>query len=162
MRKTVDFIQEGFATVRKRLLTDLEVLSDEELHFIPDGGKYSPLDSLQHIAQAEEYWLIDTLIGEEGAVAENREVDATARKATLSEIKEMAALVRRHFNDYLEGLTDEDLLNEVCLKHSGEKVKIARVLYDLLEHECMYAGQILLIVRMCGKIPVSKSKIKRG
>lgn len=162
MRKTVDFIQEGFATVRRRLLTDLNVLSEEELHFVPEGGLYSPLDSLQHIAQAEEFWLIDTLIGEEGAVAENREVDATARRATLSEIKEMAALVRRRFNDYLEGLTDEDLVNEVCLKYTGEKVKVARVLYDLLEHECMYAGQIVLIVRMCGKTPASKSKIKRG
>ncbi len=151
MRKALTFIEGGFDRIRKRLLMDLRLLSTEELNFVAATGLHSPIRLFLHLVQVEEFWLKSTLLAEPcepGIAIDWRDptIDLDLESVINYSIK-----VRSCFFDYLESLTDEDLENMVEMEETGKKEQIGWVIYHILEHECIHAGQIRLIAKLVGK-----------
>jgi len=151
MRKTVDFIELSFSLIRKKLVEYLTSLDKDTLYYSPEPGIHSPIRLFLHVIQVEEFWLKSTLIGEKFEFGMAVDWKDTSVRLDIDEVLKYAKDVRRRFNDYLEGLSDEDLENSVSMHESGTKEPVSWVLYNILEHECMHAGQIRMIVALAGK-----------
>jgi uncharacterized damage-inducible protein DinB len=151
MRKAVDFIEGAFERIRRKLLDDLGALTNDELNFIACKGLHSPLRLFLHVVQVEEFWLKSTLLAEPFDLGIALDWKDPEIRLDLDSVKEYACEVRRRFLDYLESLTDEDLENGVAMQDNVRKEQVEWVLYQILEHECIHAGQIRMIAKVLGK-----------
>lgn len=151
MRKALTFIENGFERIRKRLLEDLHLLTTDELNFVAGPGLHSPIRLFLHVIQVEEFWLKSTLLAEPFELGITVDWKDPTIKLELEPVIEYALDVRERFMDYLQSLSDEDLENRVELEDTGQKEQVGWVLYHILEHECIHAGQIRMIAKFAGK-----------
>ena len=151
MRKALTFIEGGFDRIRKRLLDDLNFLSVEELNFVASPGLHSPLRLFLHVIQVEEFWLKSTLLAEPFELGISVDWKDPSIDLSLESLIAYSNDVRKRFMDYLNGLSDEDLENRIELEDTGIKEQVGWVLYRILEHECIHAGQIRMIAKLNGR-----------
>ena len=151
MRHAVDFIEGAFNRIRRKLIDDLNMLTSDELNYLACKGLHSPIRLFLHVVQVEEFWLKSTLLAEPFELGIALDWKDPEIRLDLEHVLTYAREVRRRFMDYLESLTDEDLENGVAMQDEGRKEQVAWVLYSILEHECIHAGQIRLIAKLLGK-----------
>jgi uncharacterized damage-inducible protein DinB len=151
MRKALTFIEGGFERIRKRLLEDLCLLSVDELNFVASPGLHSPIRLFLHVIQVEEFWLKSTLLAEPFELGIAVDWKDPSIDLVLEPLIKYSIEVRERFMDYLQSLTDEDLENRVEMEDTGKKEQVGWVLYHILEHECIHAGQVRMIAKFAGK-----------
>ncbi|MFN0093724.1 MAG: DinB family protein [Dehalococcoidia bacterium] len=164
MKVTLDFIHRGFRNAP-------EGLSDEQLHFIPDGQSHSIAWTMWHAARIEDLFFQQIFQGkpaefETGGWAErtglpakgfgtgqSTEEAATVRIANLDQFLAYQAKVAELATAYLAGLSDEELKREVKLGQRTEQLGESINLH-LVMHLNGHRGEINLIRGMLGFDPV--------
>ncbi len=164
MLQTLDFIHRGFRGAP-------EGLSDDQLHFVPEGQSHSIAWCMWHGARIEDLffqqifqgqrsewetggWAEKTGLPEKGFGTGQSTEDARAvRIASLEQFKAYQAKVGELSTGYLSGLKDEDLNREVKL---GERVETLgqSINLHLVIHLNGHRGEINLLRGMMGLDPV--------
>lgn len=132
-------------TVREGLLEALEMLSDEQLGFMPAEGLWSLGKVARHIAEAEEGWFRYVVTGELAAWPECRDEDS----ATVAAIQELLARVHEHTESYLETVADEELA-QVVHTPWGDDLSLRWIVWHVLEHEIHHRGEVFLMLGLMG------------
>jgi uncharacterized damage-inducible protein DinB len=131
--------------IRQGLYAALDLLTDEQLGFVPREGLWSLRTVALHIATAEEGWFRYVVTGE---LDEWPEVDES-HYPTVASIKALLTQVHRRTEDYLQTLdvTDLDL---VITTFWGAKVPLLWIIWHVLEHEVHHRGEIYLMLGLMG------------
>ncbi|MCC7362761.1 MAG: DinB family protein [Dehalococcoidia bacterium] len=164
MKQTLDFIHRGFRGAP-------EGLSDEQLHFVPEGQSHSIAWCMWHAARIEDLffqqifqgtksefetggWAAKTGLPEKGfGTGQSTEAAAAVRITSLDAFREYQARVAELATGYLGSLSDADLEREVKL---GEKTETLgeSVNLHLVIHLNGHRGEVNLIRGMMGLDPV--------
>ena len=132
--------------VRKHLLRALDVVSDDQLAFVPREGLWSLGQVARHIAHAEEGWF-------RFAIA--REYDewppefTAADYPTVESIKQLLTDVHTRTETYLETLSLEDLEQPIKTPW-GETFRLGWIIWLVIGHELHHRGEIFLMIGLMG------------
>jgi uncharacterized damage-inducible protein DinB len=164
MKQTLDFIHRGF-------LGAPEGLTDDELHFVPEGQSHSIAWCMWHGARIEDMFFQQIFQGkqrewESGGWAEATGLPAkgfgtnqptheakTVRIASLDKFRDYQKKVAQLSMDYLGSLSDTDLEREVKLGDRTETVGESINLH-LVIHLNGHRGEVNLLRGMMGHPPV--------
>jgi uncharacterized damage-inducible protein DinB len=125
------------------------------LESVPEPGREGPeyrkaVDRLAHILAARRVWLWRL-----GVVAEAPK-DLFPESVTLAEVAGSMPAVHALWDDYLAGLTDEDLERTVeytSLDGGRFRNRVEEILTQLFGHSWYHRGQIATLVRAAGGEP---------
>lgn len=164
MRQTLEFVHRGFRGAG-------DGLSDEQLHFVPEGQSHSIAWCMWHGARIEDLffqqifqgkpsewdtggWAAKTGLPEKG-FGTNQPADEARnlRIGSLDEFRAYQGKVAELADSYLAGLSDDDLSREVRL---GERVETLgqSINLHLVIHLNGHRGEINLLRGMMGFDPV--------
>ena len=135
-----------WTNVRQGLLQALDVLSDEQLGFVPREGLRSLGTVARHIASAEEGWFRYVVTHE----LDDWPPDFTAGDyPTVESIKALLAEVHARTEAYLETVDAADVDQAIVLPW-GPEVTLRWVIWHVLEHEIHHRGEIFLMLGLLG------------
>lgn len=164
MRQTLDFIHRGFRGAPAGL-------SDEQLHFVPEGQSHSVAWCMWHAARIEDLffqqifqgqrsewetggWAAKTGLPEKGfGTGQSNEEAATVRIGDLAAFQGYQARVAERSAEYLATLSDADLSREVKLGERTETLGESINLH-LVIHLNGHRGEVNLLRGMMGFDPV--------
>ncbi|MFC2037623.1 DinB family protein [Chloroflexota bacterium] len=131
--------------VRHDLLRALDMVSDDQLAFVPREGLWSLGRVARHIASAEDGWFRYVVAGE---------LDGWPRfgaedYATVASIQELLAQVHEHTEVYLATLDESDLDRMVSTPW-GEDLSLRWIVWHVVEHEIHHRGEIYLMLGLMG------------
>jgi uncharacterized damage-inducible protein DinB len=132
--------------VRHDLLRALEMLTDEQLHFVPREGLWSLGRVARHIAEAEDGWFRYVVAGELDGWPEFAEQDTP----TVESVKAFLTTVHDRTQDYLVSLDETDL-DHVVTAPWGSRFPLRWVIWHVLEHEIHHRGEIYLMLGLMGR-----------
>ncbi|HEX6032706.1 MAG TPA: DinB family protein [Tepidiformaceae bacterium] len=165
MKQTLEFIHRGFRGAP-------EGLSDEQLHFVPEGQSHSIAWCMWHGARIEDLffqqifqgkksewetggWAAKTGLPEKGfGTGQSNEEAHAVRISSLDTFKDYQARIESLSAEYLSSLTEADLEREVQLgperkERLGESINLHMVI-----HLNGHRGEINLLRGMMGFDPV--------
>ncbi len=149
--------------VRRVTLKGVEFLSKEELYDSPSENEYPIGSYLMHFAECDVFWL-EVLSGieqpeelkkrcyynswfdpSEPAFYPDSPVEFSVYKSVIDD-------ARKNFIDYVSGMEDAELEEEVSIKgdKSGRKITKKWIIYHILEHEAHHRGQMFMLIRQAG------------
>ena len=132
-------------TVRRGLLDALNVLSDEQLAFVPRAGLWSLGTVARHIAEAEEGWFRHIVTGE----LDEWPGFTEAAYPTIASI--VALLTEVHYRTMaFLAKTDVDKLDRVIDTPWDEQIPLEWIVWHVLEHEVHHRGEIYLMLGLMG------------
>lgn len=164
MRQTVGFLHRGFRGAP-------EGLSDEQLHFIPEGQSHSIAWCMWHAARIEDLfiqqifqgkraefdtgeWAATTGLPAKGfGTGQSLEEASQVRIASREAFAEYQARVAQLTDEYLASLSDADLEREVKLGERTEKLGESINLHMVI-HLNGHRGEVNLLRGMMGFDPV--------
>lgn len=164
MKQTLDFIHRGFAGAG-------EGLSDEQLHFVPEGQSHSIAWCMWHGVRIEDLFFQQIFQGkasewDSGSWAEatglpakgfgtnqSNEDAATVHIASREKFREYQLKVASLAMDYLGSLSDTDLTREVKLGEKTETLGESINLHMVI-HLNGHRGEVNLLRGMMGFPPV--------
>ncbi len=139
------------------LLRNVEPLSAAEMLWLPGAGRVSIAWQLWHIAEVEDIWVRDLVLGEALVfpfgiqVREaKRGADYPSKEELLNYLQEVRAETRRR----LEATTDEDLAREVVDKDFGT-MAVRDVWAGVVTSFAWHAGQIALTAKLLPDSPIA-------
>lgn len=131
--------------VRRELYRALDMLTNEQLNFVPREGLRSLGDTARHIASAEEGWFrygIDRVHDKwPGYSADDY--------PTVESIKALLAEVHARTEVYLETLSLDDLYKQGETAW-GESFIPWWVIWHVIDHELHHRGEIFLMMGLMG------------
>ena len=131
--------------VRQGLYDALDLLTDEQLAFVPAEGLW-PLGTVAcHIANAEDGWFRYIAAGE----LDDWPSMEPERYTTVASIKALLEEVHDYTLAYLEGLDVADLERQVTT-FWGAELTVRWIIWHVLEHEISHRGEIYLMLGMMG------------
>jgi len=164
MKQTLDFIHRGFRGAP-------DGLSDEQLHFVPEGQSHSIAWTMWHGARIEDLffqqlfqgkksewetggWAAKTGLPEKGfGTGQSTEDAASVRIASLDAFKQYQTRVGELSAEFLSGLSEDDLSREVKMGERTETLGESINLH-LVIHLNGHRGEINLLRGMQGFDPV--------
>ena len=141
---------EAFAhwnAAREALYDALDMLTDEQLRFVPREGLWSLGTVAVHIAAAEDGWL--RLATEPGLPAWPAARYRPEELTTVSTIKQALAEVHERTFAYLATIQLEDLSRTVALPW-GTSATLGWIFWHILMHENTHCGEIFLMLGLMG------------
>ena len=147
-------------SVRWDLLRALDMLTDEDLVFVPRDGLWSLGKVARHIAEAEEGWFRYAVSRELEEWPEFRDEDY----ATVASIENLLSEVHERTQALLAapgpqglatlGTTSAEL--EMAVETPwGEKLALDWIILHVLEHEIHHRGEIYLMLGLLGLVAPS-------
>ena len=164
MKQTLDFIHRGFRGAP-------DGLSDEQLHFVPEGQSHSIAWCMWHGARIEDLffqqlfqgkpaewetggWAAKTGLPEKGfGTGQSTEDAANVRITSLPAFREYQAKVAELSTAFLSGLSEADLSREVKMRDQTESLGQSINLH-LVIHLNGHRGEVNLLRGMQGFDPV--------
>ena len=131
--------------VRAGLLQALDLLTEEQLAFVPREGLWSLRTVALHIATAEEGWFRYIATQE---VDQWPEVDESDYP-TVASIQALLTQVHDRTTAYLQSLNVTDL-DRIITTFWGAKVSLRWIIWHVLEHEISHRGEIYLMLGLMG------------
>lgn len=132
-------------TVRQGLLEALDLLTDEQLGFVPREGLWSLGKVARHIAEAEEGWFRYVVARELAKWPDVRDEEY----ATVESIKTLLTDVHEWTQAYLAGIDMGDM-DRVVDAPWGATFPLRWVIWHVLEHEVSHRGEIYLMLGLMG------------
>jgi uncharacterized damage-inducible protein DinB len=132
-------------TVRHGLLEALDLLTDEQLAFVPREGLWSLGKVACHIAEAEEGWFryaVSRELTEWPTFADKDEYSLEPVKALLSDVHDRTEV-------YL-ATVDAASLDRAIHTPWGEEIPLRWIIWHVLEHEVHHRGEIFLMLGLMG------------
>ncbi len=150
----VAFLFSMMDRTRKRLLRNVEDLTDEEIDYSPDMESIETIGTLLlHIAAVEWSWIFEDIDGEEmdyekwkHAFALREEDLPQLTKQGLQFYIDRLTEVRSEVFVRLRNLDDSNL--HTLVEAGNAEVSIEWILFHILEHEAMHIGQISILKRL--------------
>jgi uncharacterized damage-inducible protein DinB len=132
--------------VRTNLFRALDMLTDDQLDFVPGEGLWSLGDVARHIANAEEGWF-------RYAIARARDEWPPAYTAadypTVASIKTLLTEVHARTEAYLDTLSLVDLDQQIEAPW-GEHFSLMWIIWHVIDHELHHRGEIYLMLGLMG------------
>ena len=149
--------------VRKVTLKGVDFLSKEQLYDSPAQNEYPIVSYLMHFAECDIFWL-EVLSGIEQPEELKKRCYYNSwydpsdpplypdSPFEFSVYKSVIDDARKNFIDYVSGMEDSQLEEEVSIKgdKSGRKMKKKWIIYHILEHEAHHRGQMFMLIRQAG------------
>lgn len=131
---------------RENLYRALDMLTDEQLHFVPGEGLWSLGTVVTHIARAEDSWMRCAIVG---AVAEwPKGRYAFEDYASVGALKALLAEVHERTLAFLETVELEDLDRPVGVMR--ETTTLGWIIWHVLDHEIHHRGEVFLMLGLMG------------
>lgn len=131
--------------VRTELYRALDLVSDDQLDFVPREGLRSLGDVARHIPETEEGWF---RYGIDHAYDKWPDY-SKADYPTVASIKTLLAEVHAKTDAYLETLNLDDLNREVEMPWN-EPVSLSWIIWHVIDHELHHRGEIFLMLGLMG------------
>jgi uncharacterized damage-inducible protein DinB len=131
--------------VRQGLYQALDMLSDDQLAFVPADWLWSLGTVACHIANAEDGWFRYIAAGE----LDEWPPMEVERCTTVAAIKARLGEVHEYTLAYLEGLDVADLEQKVKT-FWGAELTVRWIIWHVLEHEISHRGEIYLMLGLMG------------
>ncbi len=132
-------------TVRQGLYEALDLLTDEQLTFVPGEGLWSLGTVACHIANAEDGWFRYIATGE----LDDWPPMEVEQYPTVALVKALLEETHAYTLAYLEGLDVADLERKVTT-FWGAELSIRWIIWHVLEHEISHRGEIYLMLGLMG------------
>lgn len=132
--------------VRTDLFRALDMLSDEQLSFVPREGMWSLGETVRHIANTEEGWFRYVV---ERKYAQWPPDYSAADYPTVESIKALLTDVHARTQAFLEPLTLEDL-EQIIDSPSGEQIPLKWIVWHVIDHEIHHRGEVFLMLGLMG------------
>lgn len=124
----------------------LELLTDEQLDFVPRKGLWSLGTVARHVANAEEDWFRYVVTRELGEwPPEYIAVDYP----TMESIEALLTEVHARTEAYLKTVDAADV-DRMIETQWGERLSLHRIIHHVLEHEVHHRGEIYLMLGLLG------------
>ncbi len=136
---------EHWRIVRRDLNAALDLLTDEELDFVPRAGLWSLGTVARHIAEAEEGWFRYVVNNEMGQWPDFKD----EHYPTVQSIEELLAAVHERTQLFLATIDFDDLERAVPTPW-GEDIPLRWIVWHVLEHEIHHRGEIYLMLGLMG------------
>ena len=150
----------SFLTVRKNTIQVAEDIPESQYEYRAAEGTRSVAQTLSHLAVLTPLWQDIhgtkklTNMEDFDFMAAFAEVEAQEnKKRSKAEIIDLLRTEGEKFAACLEGLTDEDLAQELTEPGGGAKKTRLEVLMSIKEHEMHHRAQLMLVERMLGIVP---------
>ncbi len=127
--------------VRRGLNEALDMLTDDQLGFVPREGLWSLGEVACHIASAEEGWFRYAVLREHDQWPKIAHTDYP----TVASVKELLGTVHARTDAYLASVDVADLDHELTLA-LGFDASLRYVIWYVLEHEIHHRGEIFLML----------------
>lgn len=149
----------SFRTVRQNTIQIAEDIPEEKYTFVPAEGSRSVEQALAHIAASTRMWqeahaLGTTNMGDYDWSTAFLDLDAEEKKKRSK--KEMIEFLKTEgdsFANFLDGLSDEKLAEQITEDPSQPAKSRLEALMSAKEHEMHCRAQLMLIERMLGIVP---------
>jgi uncharacterized damage-inducible protein DinB len=132
--------------VRTNLFRALDLLSDDQLDFVPREGLWSLGEVARHIANAEEGWF------RFGIAREYDEWPAAYPAAdypTVESVKTLLTEVHARTLSYLDTLSMADLEKKIKAPW-GDDFALFWIIWHVIDHELHHRGEIYLMLGLMG------------
>ena len=134
--------------IRREMIEGVSSLTQDQLDWIPEGGKSSIADLLRHISEAELWWLGQVVLGK------TRYRDLTPQMAP--EITSIVNELQESHKFVLEALeinTVDDWNKKKYSPRPEEVLSLKDIAWHTIEHEMRHRGQIFMLMRLQGIKP---------
>jgi uncharacterized damage-inducible protein DinB len=131
--------------VRRDLLRALDMLTDEQLRFVPRDGLWSLGKVTRHIAEAEDGWFRFVVAGELDGWPQFADQDSP----TVESVKALLTQVHDRTQAYLATVEEADL-DRFITAPWGSRFPLRWVIWHVLEHEIHHRGEIYLMLGLMG------------
>jgi uncharacterized damage-inducible protein DinB len=131
---------------RTNLFRALDMLTDDQLDFVPREGLWSLGEVARHIANAEEGWF---RFGIERACDEWPPNYPAADYPSVASIKTLLTEVHARTETYLDTLSLADLDRQIETPW-GEHFPLLWIIWHVIDHEIHHRGEIYLMLGLMG------------
>lgn len=131
---------------RTNLLRALDLLTDDQLDFVPHEGLWSLGDVLRHIADGEEGWFRCVITREHDEWPPNY---SAADYPTVASVKSLLTEVHARTEAYLDTLRLDDLDRQITAPW-GKTYSLLWIIWHVIDHEIHHRGEIFLMLGMLG------------
>ena len=138
---------EHWQGVRAGLIETIDKFGEDNLDYQPFHGSWTVRQMILHIAHEES---IEVSYGIAGEVKEVPKVFPPEDYPTLEAIKSLLEEVHSKAENYLEGLSAQDLQRVVNTPWGTQQV-LLDMFEHIIDHEVHHRGELSLIVGLCGK-----------
>lgn len=132
--------------VRRELFRALDMLTDDQLNFVPREGLWSLGEVVRHIASAEEGWFRYQI---ERKYDEWPEDYTAADYPTVASVKALLSDVHARTEAYLETLSLDDLDQQIDTPR-GEHIPLWWIIWHVIDHELHHRGEVFLMLGLMG------------
>ena len=132
-------------TVRQGLYEALDLLTDEQLAFVPAEGLWSLGTVACHIANAEDGWFRYIVTGE----LDDWPPMEPERYPTVASLKALLEEIHEYTQSFLHRLDVADLERKITT-FWGAELTLRFIIWHVLEHEIHHRGEIYLMMGMLG------------
>ena len=132
-------------SIRQGLFEALDLVTEDQLAFVPREGLWSLGKVARHVAEAEEGWFRFVITRELADWPEFPDEDT----ATVESVKGLLAEVHDRTRAYLAGI-DVAGLERIIEAPWGERFPLRWAVWHVLEHEIHHRGEIYLMLGLMG------------
>lgn len=132
--------------VRANLFRALDMLTDDQLDFVPREGLWSLGEVARHIANAEEGWFRFAIAREHD---EWPPAYAAADYPTVAAVKALLTEVHARTEAYLDTLSMDDLDQQIEAPW-GQQFSLLWIIWHIIDHEIHHRGEIFLMLGLMG------------
>lgn len=158
MKKLKEYIIAELNRNKNHILDTCDVLTEEELLFIPAEGGQCIKVLLLHMTDLEEAWIVSVLLGQEHEIGERFKIDwETANANNLpiyDDLKKYFIETRQNFMETIEELAAYDFEDTLKAFQSEKKISVKEAISHMIESSSMYLGKIRMLIELQGKTPV--------
>lgn len=134
-----------YSNLRKRTMNVVNLIPREQIDWRYAGGKFSFADLLRHLASIERHMYAENALLRPSRYPGHGKELADGYDAVLEYFHRCHEEAMQIFSS----LSDEDLQKE-CVTPAGTKLRVAKWLRTLAEHEIHHRGQIYVYLGMLG------------
>jgi uncharacterized damage-inducible protein DinB len=135
-----------WTNIRQALYDALDLITDDQLKFIPADGLWSLGKVVLHIAGCENGWFRYIITRE---VNDWPEDFASKDYSTVSSVKGLLAQVHARSQDYLASISREEQ-QRIIEAPWGSKFPVNYAIWHIIEHEIHHRGEIFLMLGLMG------------
>jgi len=147
----------GYTEWANELVFDVAVaLTPEETTRALGGSFPSIRETLAHVAAADWIWLCRW-------TGENPKGWPTWANGSVTEIREEWRRIHAARNEFISGLTDEDLAREIAftrINGEADRAKLGFLLQHVANHATYHRGQVASQLRLVGATPPSTDLLR--